>query len=230
MPRTGVDAGNDHSSELARIAKWLHDAGFAPGTAGNVSVRSGPDRVLVTPTGCSKGTMTAKDMVEVDLCGRKLRGTREASSELSMHMAVYNARSDVHAVVHGHPPVATAFACCGLALDQPICAEIVMTLGTVPLAPYATTGTDSVGESLAQYVVQHDAILLANHGAVCFGRDLEDAMLKMETLEHFAQISLNVRMIGNAIPLNQVQLSELQHAKRRYQQRTRPLCTEPLPA
>ena len=119
--------------------------------------------------------------------------TRHVTNEIDMHLAIYKVRPDVQAVVHAHPVFATAFACSGLALDRPLCAEVVMTLGSIPLAPYATTGTCAVAKALAPFLPGHDAVLLANHGVVTYGHSLNDALMKMETVEHFAQICIAVR-------------------------------------
>ncbi|HEY6374056.1 MAG TPA: class II aldolase/adducin family protein, partial [Edaphobacter sp.] len=143
-----------HSSEmdlrkqLVRFGKWVHRLGYTPGTAGNLSVRLDEHLILATPTGCSKGLLRVADIVLIDNEGLKLAGARNVTSEIGMHLAVYRMRPDVQAIVHTHPPIATAFAACGKALDQPICSEILMTTGLVPLAPYATTGTEEVSASL----------------------------------------------------------------------------------
>jgi L-fuculose-phosphate aldolase len=146
------------------------------------------DTILVTPTGCSKYLVKSDDMVLVDLEGRKIAGSRQPTSEIGIHLAVYHLRPDVNSVVHAHPPVATGFACAGKALDVPLCSEAVMTLGPVPLAPYATTGTAELAASMASLIPDHTAILMANHGAVAYGESLLDAFLKMETVEHFAHL------------------------------------------
>lgn len=216
--------------ELARFAHWLHRLGFAPGTAGNLSVRlpdsgqRGEWRILTTPTGCSKALLRPDDMVVVDGDGRLIAGTRNATSEIGMHLAVYAARPDVWAVVHAHPPVATGFACCGTALDSPLCAELVMTLGEVPLAPYATTGTEEVGASLQPFVGDHDAILLANHGLVTYGSNLLDAFMKTETCEHFAQVCLTARQLGGCTLIEGEALGKLHQARNRYRMRGAPAC------
>ncbi len=136
--------------------------------------------MLATPTGMSKFLMKPADMVIVDLEGRLLAGTRKVTSELSMHLAIYEMREDVAAVIHSHPPIATGFACAGRGLEEVLCQEAVMALGAVPLATYATTGTGEVAASLAPYVRGHEAILMANHGAVTYGSDLLEAFLRME--------------------------------------------------
>jgi L-fuculose-phosphate aldolase len=160
-------------------------------------------------------------MVVVDLEGRQLAGCRKVTSEIGMHLAIYRQREDVEAVVHSHPPVATAFACSGRALDEPICSEAIMTLGVVPLAGYATTGTDEVADSLVSLIPEHEAILLANHGAVTYGNSLLDAFLKMETVEHFANICLVAHQLGSARPLQQERVEQLLRAKARYLQNAR---------
>ena len=202
--------------DLARFGRRLHRAGFTPGTAGNLSVRLDHERLLVTPTGVSKCFLKSADMVIVDLRGRLLAGTRKVTSELSMHLAVYEQRGDIEAVIHSHPPIATACACAGRGQDEMLCQEAVMTLGVVPLARYATTGTAEVAASLAPYISGHDAILMANHGAVSYGNSLLDAFQKMETLEHLAQVALAAHQLGSAQPLSSQQVQALQLAKARY--------------
>ena len=157
-------------------------------------------------------------MVVVDLDGRHLVGCRKVTSEIGMHLAIYRQRNDVEAVVHSHPPVATAFACAGRALDEPLCSEAVMTLGSVPLAKYATTGTEEVAASLIPLIPGHEAILMANHGAVTYGKSLLDAFLKMETVEHFANISLVAHRLGSARHLEQEEVDQLLRAKAKYLQ------------
>jgi L-fuculose-phosphate aldolase len=201
--------------DLVRVGKWLHRAGFTPGTAGNLSVRLDNERLLVTPTGLSKGWLKCADMVTVDLRGRLLDGTRKVTSEISMHVAVYEQREDIEAVIHSHPPIATAFACAGRALDEMLCQEAVMTLGVVPLARYATTGTAEVAASIAPFISAHDAILMANHGAVSYGSSLLDAF-KMKTLEHLAQVALAAHQLGSPQPLSSQQVQDLQLARAKY--------------
>ena len=202
--------------ELANCSADLHALGFAPGTSGNVSVRLDGARVLATPTGCSKRVVGPEDLVVVDMDGHLLAGTRHVTSEIDMHLAIYKARPDVEAVVHAHPVFATAFASSGQALDQPLCSEAVMTLGTIPLAPYATTGTCEVSRTLAPYLHHHDAVLLANHGVVTYGDSVMDALMKMETVEHFAQICCVVRQLGGGATLEGKHLSDLLQARRAY--------------
>lgn len=203
---------------MVRFGKWLYRLGFMPGTSGNLSARLDRERLLVTPTGASKYLLRSSDMVIVDLEGRHLDGSRKATSELGMHLAVYRQRDDVDAVIHAHPPIATAFACSGRALDEMLCQEAAMTLGPVPLAGYATTGTEEVAASLEPLIADHQAILMANHGAVSYGSTLLDAFLKMETVEHLAVIRLASHQLGPAQVLTPEQLQQLVRAKARYLQ------------
>jgi len=202
--------------DLVRFSKWLYRLGYMPGTSGNLSVRLDRHRLLVTPTGCSKAMLRSDDMVIVDLHGRHIAGKRKVTSEVGMHLAIYNQRADVEAVIHSHPPVATGFACAGRALDEMICQEGAMTLGPVPLARYATTGTPEVAASLAPHIPYHQAILMANHGAVSYGPTLLDAFLKMETLEHLAHIRLVTHQLGSHDILRDDQLDQLVRARQRY--------------
>jgi L-fuculose-phosphate aldolase len=130
----------------------------------------------------------------------------------------------VQAVVHAHPPIATGFASCGLALEEPLCSEVVMALGSVPLAPYATTGTADVASSIQPLIVDHDAVLLANHGVVTAGDTLQNAFMRMETVEHFAHICLVARQLGCAQPLSCDHLQQLAEARSRYERNAAPGC------
>ncbi|MBB5062251.1 class II aldolase/adducin family protein [Granulicella mallensis] len=216
MNESGCTTEEGLRRELVRFSRWLSRLGFTPGTSGNLSVRLDSRRLLVTPTGMSKGLVKTSDMVIVDLHGRQLAGSRKVTSEISMHLAIYTQRKDVDAVVHSHPPTATAFACSGRAIDEILCQEAVMTVGAVPLASYATTGTAEVAASMRPFISEYDAILLENHGAVSYGATLLDAFMKMETLEHLAHIALVARQLGSARPLGRDQVQQLQSARTKY--------------
>ena len=216
MTTNRLETEDDLRRSLVKFSKWLYRLGFMPGCSGNLSARLTTGSIMATPTGCSKYLLHQQDMVVVDLEGNHLAGSRKVTSEIGMHLAIYNARPDVHAVVHAHPPIATGFACAGRALDEPLCAEAIMTLGPVPLAPYATTGTNELRDSLAALIPGHTAILMANHGAVTFGDTLLDAFLKMETVEHFANICLVAHQLGSASLLDRHAIDQLQEAKTKY--------------
>jgi L-fuculose-phosphate aldolase len=207
--------------EIVLYSKLLYRQGCMPGTSGNLSVRLDPERLLITPTGVSKFLLKAADLVVVDFDGRQISGSRRVTSELSMHLAVYRNRDDVQAVVHSHPPIATGFACAGRGLEDMLCQEAVMTLGVVPLAEYATTGTGEVAASLLSYIPNYDAVLLANHGAVSYGCSLLDAFQKMETVEHLAHVAFVAKGLGTPRALKEEQIEQLLVAKFKYLQNAR---------
>lgn len=219
---------SEHESrlEILRIGKMLHERGLIAATDGNISARLPDGAILITPTCISKGMMSTEDLVVVDMHGRRLAGFRDVSSEIAMHLTIYRMRDDVHAVVHAHPPTATGFAACGLALDQALISEVLLSLGGVPLARYATPGTSELSEALEPFIPDHDAVLMANHGVVTYGCDLMQAYLNMETVEHFARIALVVKQLGCEHPLAADQVNKLLEMRQRIQtykseQRTR---------
>ena len=174
----------------------MYARGYTASNDGNISLRLDGSRLLMTPTNVCKGFMSADMMCITDLDGKKIAGDRNPSSEMKMHLEVYRLRPEVQAVVHAHPPIATGFAVAGIPLDRAVLAEVVTTLGSVPIAEYATPSTRELPESVRKYVKAHDGILLANHGALTMGADVFAAYYKMETIEHFAKISLVARMLG----------------------------------
>lgn len=181
---------------FAEIGRRLDRRGFTASNDGNLSVREPDGTFLITASGSRKGYLREAELIRIDGEGRLLYGAGRPSSETGMHLAAYHARWDVCAVVHAHPPAATAFAVAREPLDQPVLPEIVATLGRVPVAPYGTPGTPDLVRSLMPYLRDHDAILLANHGAVTFGPDLEEAYFRLERLEHAARILLYARSLG----------------------------------
>ena len=195
----------------------LHQRGYIAACDGNLSVRLNQDEVLVTPTAMSKGVMKPADLVVVDMSGRKLKGRREVTSEIGMHLLIYRMRPDVNGIVHAHPRTATGFAAAGMALDQPLACEVVIGLGQIPLAPYGMPGTPELARTLEPLVPQYDAILMANHGVVTYGADLKSAYMKMETVEHFAQITLVTHILGRQQLLGSAELEKLVAARRKYQ-------------
>jgi L-fuculose-phosphate aldolase len=175
--------------------------------------------------------MSPEMMCITDLDGRKLQGDRAPSSEMQMHLEVYRRRPDATAVVHAHPPIATGFAVAGIPLDRAVLAEVVTTLGSVPIAEYATPSTKELPEAVRQYVQAHDGMLLANHGALTLGTDLFSAYYKMETIEHFAKISLVARMLGGERVLSREEVLRLQGLRGRYGiAAPAPICEDPAPA
>jgi L-fuculose-phosphate aldolase len=194
--------------DIVCICRMLHRKNYLAATDGNVSVRLG-DQLLITPSGVNKGIMEADQVLTVDLTGAVIAGTGQPSSEIQMHLLAYRLRADVNAVVHAHLPYATACTLAGIDLLEPILPEVVITLGGIPTAPYATPGTAEVPEAIRAYVQEYDAILLARHGAMTVGRDVVDAYNKMEKLEHTARVVLAARLQGPLPPLSAAEVEKL---------------------
>jgi L-fuculose-phosphate aldolase len=205
-----------HREEIVRYGRMLHERSFVAAMDGNLSVRRKGNRILVTPTGVSKGAMRPSDMVIVDLDGQRIAGNRNVTSEIGMHLLIYSMRPDVQAIVHAHPPTATGFAAAGVPLTEPLVCEVVMGLGCIPLARYGTPGTSELAQTLEPFVPNYDAIWMSNHGVVTYGDTLEHAYMKMETVEHFAQIALVTHLLGRQQPLKQVEIEKLLLARTKY--------------
>ena len=203
-------------ADICEVGRRLFARGFVASNDGNISVRLDAGRIMTTPKSVSKGFMTPDMMVIVDPTGRKIAGERDASSELKMHLAVYEHRPDVHAVVHAHPPTATGFAVAGIPLDRAVLAEVITTLGSIPIADYATPSTKELPDAVRQYIKAHDGLLLANHGALTVCRTLFSAYHKMETVEHFAKISLVARLLGGERLLSRDEVMRLQGLRDMY--------------
>lgn len=185
---------------ICKVGKLLYDRGYVASNDGNISVRTGNNEILITPSGVSKGRMTPDMMVKTDLDGNVLgKSDRYPSSEIKMHLMVYKNRPDVNAVVHAHPVTATAFACCNKALDETFLPEMIIGFGKIPVTEFAMLSTDAVPESLKPFVQDYNAVLLANHGAITWSGDLWNAFDRMETLEHTAKIYLAMHQLG-ALP------------------------------
>jgi len=200
--------------DIVEAGRRLYASGLIAGGDGNISVRLPGDTLLATPSGKSKGFLRPEDLVITDMNGRPLRGEAgRPSSEIQMHLLFYRQRPDVMAVVHAHPPTATGYAAAGLSLDKPLIAEAVLTLGKLALAPYGTPGTPEVSQGLAALVPDHDAILMANHGAVTSGPDLDQALYRMETVEHFAKISLVAHILGREKAISEENVKRLEKAR-----------------
>lgn len=212
-----MSSERQYRREIALFGHMLHQRGYVAATDGNLSVRLDDERIMVTPTGMSKCMLRASDMVVVDLEGRRLSGKRNVSSEIAMHLLIYRLRADVGGIVHAHPTTATGFAAAGIALNQPLVCEVVIGLGSIPLAKYATPGTPELSDVLEPLIPQHDAILMSNHGVVAYADTLHHAYMKMETVEHFAQIALVTHLLGRQQPLGEADLEKLKLARTKYQ-------------
>jgi L-fuculose-phosphate aldolase len=203
-------------ADICEVGRRLYTQGYVASNDGNISVRLDDQRIMTTPTGVSKGFMTPDMMVVVDYTGAKISGERNASSELKMHLAVYEMRPDVRSVVHAHPPTATGFAVAGIPLDRAVLAEVICMLGSIPIAEYATPSTTELPDAVRRYIKAHDGLLLANHGALTCCRSLFSAYYKMETVEHFAKISLVARQLGGERVLSREEVGKLQNLRDMY--------------
>lgn len=197
--------------EVVATCRRMAAAGLVGGAEGNVSARLSERRLLSTPTGVEKASLEPHQLVVTRLDGETILGARRASSELRMHLAVYRARPDVRAVVHGHPLTAVALTLAGLDLSRPLVPEQVTALGDgLPTAPYATPSTEALAEGVAQALLRHDACLLERHGATTVGRTLAEACDRLETVERVAQMVLRARVLGGApLPLPEVEVKKL---------------------
>ena len=204
---------------MALCCRQLAAQGLIAGRDGNLSVRLGKGRVLVTPSGLIKSLLEPADMVEVDLAGTlRKRGARKPTSELDLHLRILRHRPDVQAVVHAHPPAATGFAVAGQEIPGNLLPELIFVVGPVPLVPFGMPGTPELGDRIVPYIEdrRHQALLLANHGAVTMGRTLDEAWIRMETLEHAARIITAARAVGNPNPLNARAVETLEALRERH--------------
>lgn len=200
--------------EIVRVGQLMYERSYVVSSDGNISVRLDDDRVVATPTQMCKGRMTIDALAVTDMEGKPLT-QRRPSSELAMHLLIYREREDIRAVCHAHPPHGTAFAVAGLPIDQPILSEVILTLGCVPLADYGTPSTDELTEAMRPLVRHHNALLMANHGAVAYGADLWQAFDRLETLEHTARIAILSRLLGGSRNLPAAAIEKLIEVRER---------------
>src|ERR671915_1138926 len=203
-------------ADIVEAGRRLYARAYVASNDGNLSARLDDRRLITTPKSVSKGFMTPDMMVVVDYEGRKVAGERDPSTELPMHLEIYRNRPDVNAVVHAHPPLATGFAVAGIPLTRAVLAEVVTTLGSIPIAEYGTPSTPELPEAVRKYIKAHDGLLLANHGALTIGPDVYAAYFKMETIEHFAKISLVTRQLGRENLLSRDEVERLQQLRGNY--------------
>jgi L-fuculose-phosphate aldolase len=209
------DAGRATAgAAIVQVCRRLYDRGLIAGPDGNVSVRLPDGTILATPSGMSKVDVEAEDLVVVDAAGVALSGAQSPSSELLMHLRIYERRPDVHAIVHAHPPTATGFGVAGESFMAPVLPEVILQMRAVPLVPYATPGTNALADSLEPFLADHDAFLLANHGATTIGPTLAVAHQRMESLEHAARILLAARALGRVNELSAADVQALRAPSR----------------
>ncbi|MBM3773748.1 MAG: class II aldolase/adducin family protein [Acidobacteria bacterium] len=206
----------EHRQDIVEVGRLMYQKGWVAANDGNITVRLDAERILATPTGVSKGMMHPDDMIIVDMKGNKLEGRRERTSEILMHLTIYEKRADVRSVVHAHPPVATGFAAAGKPLNMALLPEVIIGLGCVPLAEYGLPGTPELTAPMLPYIPKYDAIMMGNHGAVCYGDDVWRAFFRMETVEHFARITLVAELVGGARALPKLEVDKLFDSRTRY--------------
>lgn len=197
--------------QICDVCHKMWQKGWVAANDGNVSVKLEDGTFLATPTGMSKSFIIPEKLVHIDMEGNILEAEEgcRPSSEIKMHLRCYREREDVGAVLHAYPPVATGFAVANKPLDEYSMIETVIALGSVPVTPYGTPSTYEVPEAIAPYLGEHDAVLLQNHGALTVGADVITAYYRMETLELFAQISLNAHMLGGAKEISRENIDRL---------------------
>lgn len=205
----------EHKKDICEIGRRIYLNGFVAANDGNISIRINENEILATPTAVSKGFMTPDMIVKVDLEGNLISGRLRPSSELKMHLDVYKNREDVKAVVHAHPPTATGFSVAGIPLDEMIMPEVIISLGTVPVAEYGTPSTMELPDAIRKYLACHDGILLENHGALTVGTDLYNAYFKMETIELAAKINLTARLLGKVNEISSDNVKKLYSVRKK---------------
>lgn len=211
-----VKTEREYARDIVEVGKLVFQKGWVAANDGNISIRLDDERIMCTPTGVSKGMMAVDDIIIVDYEGNKISGRLERTSEIMMHLTIYNIRPDVDSVVHAHPPTATGFAAAGRALDTALLPEVIIGLGCVPLAGYGLPGTDALTEPMLPLIPKYDALLLGNHGAVSYGKDVMQAYFRMETVEHFARINFVAEMLGGAKALPRLEVDKLFESRERY--------------
>jgi len=199
---------------ICEVGRRLYAKNLVTATDGNISVRIGPDRFLVTPSGTAKGFLQPHDIVIADSKGKLIEGEGKVSSEFFTHLSAYMQRDDISAVVHAHPPTAVALTLAGLSMDELVLPEVVFVVGAVPTAPYATPGTPEGADSVRELVAKCDALLMDRHGALALGTSLMDALYKMEKIEHSAQTLAAALSLGEIRRLSGDELDRIWNARK----------------
>jgi L-fuculose-phosphate aldolase len=202
--------------DIIKIGRLIYDKGWVAANDGNITVRMDQDRLMATPTGVSKGMMEPDDLIVCDMQGNKIHGRKERTSEIAMHLKVYELRPDIRSVVHAHPVAATGYAAAGKPLNLALLPEVIISLGCVPLADYGLPGTPALIEPLVPLIPKYDAILMGNHGVVSYGEDVYKAFFRMETVEHYAKISVVTELLGGPQVLPETEVRKLLESRTRY--------------
>ncbi|HUU29737.1 MAG TPA: class II aldolase/adducin family protein [archaeon] len=212
-----MDSLDRVKQDILHVCRRIYEREMVASNDGNVSVKVGPDRVICTPTGMSKGFLQPEDLVITDLEGNPLNeGSRKVTSEIRIYLRIFQLRPDISAAVHAHPLTATALAVAGRTVDSEVLPESVLSLGKVPLVPYGTPGTEELAGQIAKYLPEHNVFLLANHGALALGRNVIQAYHRMECLEHTAKILFLAESMGRVNRLTREQIARIYevHGKR----------------
>lgn len=232
MPKTE----HEHRADIVRVGRLMFDKGWIASNDGNITIRMDEDRILATPAGVSKGMLAPEDLIVCDMQGQRVSGSRSPTSEMLMHLTVYQMRPDIRAVVHAHPPVSTGFAVAGRPLNQGVLPEVIVSLGAVPVAEYGLPGTQALSEGMMPYLGNFDALLLANHGVVAYADEVFKAFFRMDTVEHSARITLVAELLGGCKVLPREEIQKLFEARKRYGVQTPnryeqgwPRCAEDMP-
>ena len=211
-------------NDIIEVGKRMYTRGYVASNDGNISARIDENRILISPTGVSKGFMKPEDLIIVDFNGKVVSGSKKPSSEVMMHLQVYKDRPDVNSVCHSHPPYATGFAVAGIPLDKCVLPEVIIVLGGIPLIEYGTPGTEEFYKPVLPLLKDYDAFLLANHGVLTVGKDVVNAYHKMETVEHFAHIAFVAQQLGTMTTLNKEQVQKLTDLREKFGIRTNVGC------
>jgi L-fuculose-phosphate aldolase len=187
----------------------MYQKGFVAANDGNLSARVSDTLLWATPTGVSKGYMTEDMLVKMDLDGHIVEGSHKPSSEMKMHLRILKESPEILAVAHAHPPVAASFAAAGIPLDQALLQEAVVLLGVIPIAPYATPGSEALADSVAPYIKDYNGLLLEHHGAVTWGSSVMQALYRLESIEYNATVAMYSKMMGITRPMKNEQIGDL---------------------
>jgi len=195
--------------EIAEIGRRVAEKNYIAATDGNISYRFNNKKIMITPSGVSKGDLDPRDMLIVDIDGKLIKGKSKPSAELLMHLLIYQKRDDVNAIVHAHPPTAVALSIAGVSMAHCVIPEVVLTMGSIPTAPYATPTTQELPDSIEDIITETDVIILERHGSVTIGKTLEEAFFKLDKLEHASHITLMAKQVGGIKPLSKEEVDKL---------------------
>lgn len=204
----------NESRILTDFCHLLYENGLIAGLDGNFSAKIDNNSILITPSGMAKGFLEPEDLIVIDLSGKKISGYAEPSTETAMHLQVYQNRPEIKACCHAHPPHATAFAASGKRLPDNVLPEVLLSLGDIELVEYIPTGLAGEWVGLAEHIKNNNGFLLANHGALALGRDIEEAYFRMEMLEHFARIAFLGESLGGLKALDSKEVTRLTALRR----------------